>query len=99
MTTDTEATTHAATEEPRDLDTLLHLGTYQGMSDEEVQLCIDWYKERSYKDGYDAADKDLYKEMTERILADSKAAQEKAEAAFNTAVLSTLKLETVSNNG
>lgn len=32
----------STTTEPRDLDALLKLGTYQDMSDEEIEIVIEW---------------------------------------------------------
>ena len=32
----------STTTEPRDLDALLKLDTYQGMSDEEIEIVIEW---------------------------------------------------------
>lgn len=34
----------------RDVPTLLNLDTYQGMSDEEIQSLIDYYKEKAVQD-------------------------------------------------
>lgn len=53
MTTDTENTTENATEEKtkdREIAELLQLGTYQGMTDGEIQKVIDWYVDRAHND-------------------------------------------------
>ena len=99
MTTDIEATTHTATDEPRDLDTLMHLGTYQGMSDAEIQLCIEEYKARAYREGARSQSEDMFAASEARIMAELTSARENAEAAFNNAILSTVKFETVADNG
>ena len=36
----------------RDISTLLKLESYQDMTDEEINLIIDFWKEDKYKDGY-----------------------------------------------
>ena len=44
-------TTETTTQEPRTLDVLLSLDTYQGMTDEEIQTIIDYEKEMAYGRG------------------------------------------------
>lgn len=45
-------TEHGSTEEPkdRDISELISLGTYQGMTDGEIQKVIDWYVNLAHMD-------------------------------------------------
>lgn len=81
------------------IDELLHLDTYQGLSDEEIQMIIDKKCEFARKEGADSVAQDLYNEMENRLLADARAARATAEAAFNSVIESSVKFQSVINNG
>lgn len=49
--TEESSTMQDETTKPRDLDTLLRLGTYQGMSDAEVQSVIEFHRRNAYSQG------------------------------------------------
>lgn len=86
----------------RDIDELLHMSTYQGMTDEEIQLVIDTKCEMARKDAIASVSTDLYKEMESRILEDHKRTLALTEAAFNSVIESSVKFQTiaeVNNNG
>lgn len=82
-------------EEPRSIDVLLKCNTYQGMTDEEIQRLIDWYKDTAYKDALNDASLELLKENHEELMQRINDIADKSEAAFNTAVASTVKFQTV----
>lgn len=86
-------------EQPRPLETLLKSTTYQGMTDDEIQRVIDWYAGDAYTRGKNdasiAAINDRYREMMERVdeIAD------RSEAAFNAAIASTVRFQTMGGDG
>lgn len=90
MTTDAEEA-----RAPRDVDVLLHMDTFQGMSDEEIELVIAAEKSRSLQQGRSEVSEQLYKDMETRLAEQASAAAARAEAAFNAAFESTVRWETV----
>lgn len=69
MTTTDRPTTDAGGSEQapqkRDISTLLALGTYQGMSDEEVQSVIDYYVSLAHMDSESSAHRTAAQAMIE----------------------------------
>lgn len=67
-TTDNPATDAGGNEQPttkRDVATLLALGTYQGMTDEEVQSVIDYYVNLAHMDSESSAHRTAAQSMIE----------------------------------
>lgn len=93
MTTTDEST--GIIEQPRDLDTLLKSTTYQGMTDEEIQRIIDFTADMNYKKGYAEARIENEEDRMKLIQEHYKEQAAKAEAAFNAAIMSTIKFEEV----
>lgn len=85
--------------DPRDIDVLLHMSSFQDMTDEEIQMVIDKRREFAYQEGANSVDDSLYQEHTQKILANSEAAAARAEAAFNAAIESSVVFQEVSFNG
>lgn len=79
----------------RSVSELLQLDTYQGMNDAEIQSLIDFYKETSYTEGWQAGNTAGVLDKVSEVKELSAASFEKAEAAFNMAVNSVVKLESV----
>lgn len=52
----------------RDIDTLLHMDSYQNMSDEEIEAVISRREELARQEGIDSVSQDLYKSMEELSL-------------------------------
>lgn len=93
MTTSDEST--GIIEQPRDLDTLLKSTTYQGMTDEEIKMIIDFTASANYERGYTDARVDNESDRLKLMQAHLEEQAAKAEAAFNNAILSTVKFEEV----
>ena len=74
---------------PRDLNELLKLDTYQGMTDDEIKLVMAWKETMAYRNAAnDAAREELstaYESMVEKLDAAAKAAQESFERACSIA--------------
>ena len=83
----------------RDIDTLMHMSSFQDMSDNEIKAVIEKREELAKQAGADSVAQDLYADMEARLIAQAQAAQERAEAAFNNAVNSTLDFIKVVDNG
>lgn len=81
----------------RSVSELLQLNTFQGMSDEEIQSLIDFYKEQSFNVGKTEGFNEGMGAKMDEIITASQAARDKAEAAFNAAVNSVVKMESVNN--
>lgn len=80
---------------PRSLDVLLKSSTYQGMTDEEISRIIDYRVEMARKE-------ESTRQMREAVEAQTEAMREhwaqlasEAESAFNAAVFSTVRFQTV----
>lgn len=84
-----------SSDEPRSLETLLKSTTYQGMTDEEIGRIIDYRCEQSYMDGYNAAREEYNEEQSQAMREHWQKQAETAEAAFNAAVMSTVKFQEV----
>lgn len=99
MTTDNNEVSTEVTEEvkQRSVSELLQLDTYQGMTDAEIQSIIDYYKEDSYNQGWQAGNTSAVLTELESAKEQSAKAYETAEAAFNMAINSVVKLESVDN--
>lgn len=93
----TTEVTEVEEQEQRSISELLQLDTYQGMTDAEIQSLIDFYKEDSYNQGYHAGEIAALAQEWDKVVANSEAAAARAEAAFNMAVNSVVKLESVDN--
>lgn len=93
MTTTDEPT--GIIEQPRDIDTLLKSTTYQGMTDDEIQMIVDFTADTNYKRGYADARVDNESDRLKIMQAHFEEQAAKAEAAFNAAILSTVKFEEV----
>lgn len=93
MTTTDEST--GIIEQPKKLDTLLKSTTYQGMSDEEIKRIIDYWKETCYESGRIDERNSSVTAALNNLLAQNKELAAQAEAAFNNAVMSTVKFEEV----
>ena len=93
MTTTDEST--GIIEQPRDIDTLLKSTTYQGMTDEEIKMIVDFTAETNYQRGYADARVDNESDRLKLMQAHLKEQAAKSEAAFNAAILSTVKFEEV----
>lgn len=83
----------------RDIDTLMHMSSFQDMTDEEINAVIEKREELAKQSGANSVAQDLYADMEARLIAQAQAAQDRAEAAFNNAVNSTLDFIRVSDNG
>lgn len=68
MTTETANTEQDVVEEPvkdRDIAELLNLGTYQGMTDTEIQKVIDWHVKLAHMDEETNANRAVAQAMSE----------------------------------
>lgn len=82
-------------DKPRSLESLLKSTTYQDMTDEEIGRIIGYRCEQSYTEGYNAA-RSEYNEARAREMREHWRQQaEVAEAAFNAAVMSTVRFQEV----
>lgn len=86
------------TGDPRDIDVLMHMDTYQGMTDEEINLVIEKHKELSYSEGETSVKQDLYSEMESRLVAATQEASDKAQEAFEKACALQCNFVTVTDN-
>lgn len=86
------------TGDPRDIDVLMHMDTYQGMTDEEINLVIEKHKELSYNEGETSVKQDLYAEMENKLVAATQEASDKAQAAFEKACALQCNFATVIDN-
>lgn len=79
----------------RNVDTLLKLGTYQGMSDAEIQSIIDYKTGLAYQDGATSAVKTAADDAMAKLLENNETARQTAAAAFDNAVLSHINFTSV----
>lgn len=79
----------------RTVSELLQLDTYQGMTDEEITSIINFYQQQSYTEGKAAGFSDGSLSALDEIQSMTSNALANAEAAFNNAITSTIKLESV----
>lgn len=87
------------TNETRDLDTLMHLDSFQDMTDAEIEIVIAERERRKYEQGRADVDQELYKSLEDKLIAETQAANDRAQAAFDNAVLSVVNFETVTDPG
>lgn len=66
----------------RKIDALLDEDSYQGMTDEEIQDLIDYYKNDSYQKGYNAAKAEEAQQVSAAILSQMKTMQEQAHSRY-----------------
>lgn len=83
-TTDTEQVEETVEEtvEKRKIDDLLKADTYQGMTDEEIQSIVDYYKADYYQKGYNAAMSDEAKKTSATILSAMEQRQREARSRY-----------------
>lgn len=79
----------------RTVSELLQLDTYQGMTDEEIMSIINFYQQQSYTEGKAAGFSEGSLSALDKIQSMTSDALSNAEAAFNNAINSTVKLESV----
>lgn len=79
----------------RTVSQLMQLDTYQDMTDEEINSLIDFYKQQSYTKGYSAGNTSAQLSTLDAIKSLCIESRERAEAAFNIAVNSVVKLDRV----
>lgn len=82
-------------EEPRSLDVLLKSTTYQGMTDEEIQRIIDYRVQVAQTSAEVAAQREAIDAQTEAMREHWQEQAATAEAAFNNAVMSTVRFQGV----
>lgn len=82
-------------DEHRSLESLLKSTTYQGMTDEEIGRIIDYRCEQSYTEGYNAARAEYNEAQAQAMREHWQQQAEVTEAAFNAAVMSTVKFQEV----
>lgn len=87
------------TNETRDLDVLMHLDSFQDMTDAEIEIVIAERERRKYEQGRADVDQELYKSLEDKLIAETQAANDRAQAAFDNAVLSIVNFETVTDPG
>lgn len=69
------------------IDSLLKSGTYQNMSDEEIQALIDYKVEQARKDAVISADYKAHERLMQHIIDEQKLASDSANAAFARAMM------------
>lgn len=79
----------------RTVSQLLQLDSYQNMTDEEINSLIDFYKKQSYTKGYSAGNTAAQLSALDAVKSLCIESRERAEAAFNAAVNSVVKLDRV----
>ena len=89
----TEST--ALIDSPRSIDVLLKSTTYQGMTDEEIGRIIAYKEDLARKEESNKAMADAVSAQTEAMRAHWRELAAQTEAAFNAAVFSAVKFQTV----
>lgn len=84
-----------SSDEPRSLESLLKSKTYQGMTDEEIGRIIEYRCEQSYTEGYNAARAEYNEARAQEMREHWQQQAEMTEAAFNAAVMSTVRFQEV----
>lgn len=69
-----------------DLNTLLKAGTYQGMSDDEIDAIIDYRIERAKSDATISRDMEAHQALMRELMAAQAESGEKVRAAFQAAL-------------
>lgn len=80
---------------PRDINVLLNLGTFQGMTDEEIQLVIDYKIKYALSEQKIKLEQAVYIEKMNSDIALSTQAVNEANAIYKEILGKSLKLETV----
>lgn len=80
---------------PRSLDVLLKSSTYQGMTDEEIGRIMDYRVEMARKEESTRQMREAVEAQTEAMREHWAKLADEAESAFNAAVLSTVRFQTV----
>lgn len=104
MTTENEATssvdeTTETTPKKRSVAELISLGTYQGMTDEEIQSIIDFEKNLAEQNGRIEALKQTDIVTMNEILESNRAAQQHSEEVLKSVLTVPLKLATIDSEG
>lgn len=95
--TGTQDTGTETQESDRDLDTLLKLDTYQGMSDKEINKLIEYAKTNAYTQGYNAATESVSTKQAEQAASDANKAWQNAQAAFTNACAVSPSFKTIAS--
>ena len=104
MTTENETTssvdeTTETTPKKRSVAELISLGTYQGMTDEEIQSIIDFEKNLAEQNGRIEALKQTDIVTMNEILESNRAAQQHSEEVLKSVLTAPLKLATIDTEG
>ena len=104
MTTENEVTssvdeTTETTPKKRSVAELISLGTYQGMTDEEIQSIIDFEKNLAEQNGRIEALKQTDIVTMNEILESNRAAQQHSEEVLKSVLTTPLKLATIDSEG
>lgn len=104
MTTENETTssvdeTTETTPKKRSVAELISLGTYQGMTDEEIQSIIDFEKNLAEQNGRIEALKQTDIVTMNEILESNRAAQQHSEEVLKSILTAPLKLATIDTEG
>ena len=104
MTTENETTssvdeTTETTPKKRSVAELISLGTYQGMTDEEIQSIIDFEKNLAEQNGRIEALKQTDIVTMNEILESNRAAQQHSEEVLKSVLTAPLKLATIDSEG
>ena len=104
MTTENETTssvdeTTETTPKKRSVAELISLGTYQGMTDEEIQSIIDFEKNLAEQNGRIEALKQTDIVTMNEILESNRAAQQHSEEVLKYVLTAPLKLATIDTEG
>ena len=104
MTTENETTssvdeTTETTPKKRSVAELISLGTYQGMTDEEIQSIIDFEKNLAEQNGRIEALKQTDIVTMNEIIESNRAAQQHSEEVLKSVLTAPLKLATIDTEG
>lgn len=104
MTTENETTssvdeTTETTPKKRSVAELISLGTYQGMTDEEIQSIIDFEKNLAEQNGRIEALKQTDIVTMNEIIESNRAAQQHSEEVLKSVLTAPLKLATIDSEG
>lgn len=86
-------------EEPRSIDALLKSKTYQGMTDAEIERIIAYKEDLAAKQAQTSAQLKLNAQAQEAMQEHWREQAERAQAAFDNAVLSTVSFQTYEGVG
>lgn len=83
---------------PRDLNTLVSLGTYQGMTDEEIELVIDFKVQQRVTDSINLADIENRSSALNELVAQELENQQSLSAMVQSLMSRSVFLERVEGN-